>query len=520
MRWVLVRPRNYSPYYDPEVQEPLGLEYLSSFLNEMGDAVLILDCAMDRMDEIRIARRAAGFQPDVIGFSLTTAQELESVDKIYAEYHNRSDHRTVRWIAGGNFVSTEPEHAARLLPSDILLIKFEGETALAKLAETWQAPEQNRQENFSKHRVICGDPVIHLDQLPFPSRPYARTILDDYGALNVQASRGCCGNCVFCASPGMASKGRNRWRGRSFGRIVDELEMLVQKYGARSFNFIDEDFLGPNRLAAERGKEFAQEILKRRLDITFSIQIRPDSLQLSTIDALAAAGLSYAFMGLETDSQELLKQWHRPIINDPWQFVHRFRERGIEVNVGAMLFHKDATLQSIRSLAAKLDAWGLLDYRSATNRQVAMPGSYLHDQALRKGDLSGEAVGPQNIPCRDAQVESLHSDLLAALAPLGPSSMEAVCALPRVAAQKRLAGDVHQQYANIKRINNMLRQPVMPTLLCLLECMEHGTQTADAVNELRRQNFQISMNGAAELELLGRTSAEELREAIRIDAGM
>lgn len=525
MRWVLIRPRNLSPYYDPEVQEPLGLEYLSSSLQEMGDSVLILDCSLDGLDETRVARRALSFLPDAIGFSLTTAQELKSVGKIYSECCRSCDPGIIGWVAGGNFVSTEPNHAERLLPANMHLIRFEGETALARLRDMLLSPDPNIGKHASESRIprqlMAGDPVSHLDQLPFPSRPFARKIVAHAGALNLQASRGCCGSCVFCASPGMARNGRNQWRARSIENIVDEIELSRRKYDARSFNFVDEDFLGANKQSCGRGTAFAEEILRRELDITFSIQVRPDSLSLTTINSLAKAGLSFVFMGLETDSADLLHRWNRPIVRNPWRFVQRFREKGVEVNVGAMLFHKDATFQGIRTLAQKLDEYEMLNYRSATNRQVAMPGSRLHASAVIDGNIDGNAIGPQMIVCTDSRVESLYSDLLAALAPLGPPSMEAVCALPRVVAQKRLNGDKEDHYSSIKRIDRHLRQPVMHTLSCLIDHHEQGGRGENPVKNLRESNFHTAMSGVAELsQRIGRVSIEELREAIRTDAGI
>ncbi len=525
MRWVLIRPRNYSPYYDPEMQEPLGLQYLACYLKAAGETVLILDCALEKMDEIRTARRAVSFLPDVIGFSLTTAQELPSVDMIYTECQRIKDHHTHKWIAGGNFVSTEPDHAAKLLPPEMQLVRFEGETAVTMLGEHWQAPSGqsavHRNDPWYDQRILSGDAVAHLDQLPFPARPFARTLIAEHGVLNIQASRGCCGNCIFCASPGMSTSGKNRWRGRSIPHIVDEIQLLIENYGARSFNFIDEDFLGPNRIAGERGAGFAQEIRRRQLHMTFSIQVRPDSLSLPVIDALAAAGLSYVFMGLETDSQELLKQWHRPSVKDPWQFIQRFRKKDIEVNVGAMLFHKSAALPDIRRLATRLHACGLLDYRSVTNRQVAMPGSSLYNQALRSGEISAEALGPQDVPYADPIVAALYADLLASLAPLGPPAMEAVCALPRAVAEKRLSGNGEQTHARIKRIDRLLRDPVLPTLLVLIEHHEQGRETQDLVARLRQRNFRVAMKGVVALaRQIGRITEDELREAIRNDAGI
>jgi anaerobic magnesium-protoporphyrin IX monomethyl ester cyclase len=527
MRWVLIRSRNSSPYYDPEIQEPLGLEYLASRLRELGDAVLLLDCSLEGAGNSRIARRAAGFRPDVVGFSLTTAQEVPSLHEIHEEFKAASGPKDVRWITGGNFVSTEPEQACSLLPPGMTLVRFEGEEALARLRDAWRSacgqapPELQHLDAGAARQVVLGDPVADLDSLPFPIRPYADTILANDGAMNIQASRGCCGNCTFCASPGMSKSGRNRWRGRSISNIVNEIETLFRTHSAQSYNIVDEDFLGPNHCATERGRAMAQEVLTRGLRISFSIQVRPDSLSESVIDDLAEAGLSYVFMGLETDSAEFLRRWRRPQVADPWRFVDRFRDRGVEVNVGAMLFHRDATLESILDLAEKLHRHDLLDHRSATNRQVAMPGSFLFSQLVRDSDHCDTSPGPQLVPCNDTRAEALHGDLKAALAPLGPPSMEATCALPRLVARQRLNGATTNDLMSFKAIVHDLRRPVMPTLATLLNCHADGEPAADEVDRLRKYNLQVALAGAERLSKHAYcASMEELRNAIEMDAGM
>jgi radical SAM family protein/B12 binding protein len=527
MRWVLIRPHNSSPYYDPEIQEPLGLEYLSGCLSELGDPVLLLDCSLEGVGTTRLARRAASFRPDVVGFSLTTAQEVPSLHEIHSEFKAVSGSENVRWVAGGNFISTEPEQAYSLLPPEMTLVRFEGEEALSGLRNAWlltcreAPPELECSDAGATQKIVLGDPVADLDSLPFPIRPYANTILANDGAMNIQASRGCCGNCTFCASPGMSKNGRNHWRGRTISNIVDEIETLFRIHGAQCFNIVDEDFLGSNYQAAKRGHAMAQEILTRDLRISFSIQVRPDSLSKSVIDALAEAGLSYVFMGLETDSAELLKRWRRPPVSNPWRFVDRFRGRGVEVNVGAMLFHRDATLDSIHGLAAKLDRYGLLDYRSATNRQVAMPGSFLFSQLVKYPDHGDVSPGPQVIPCINSKAEILHGDLVAALAPLGPPSMEATCALPRVVARQRLKDGDTNDLISIQAILHDLRRPVMETLASLLESYANGEPKRDEVDRLRQRNLQVALDGAERISKHAHcASLEALRNAIEMDADM
>lgn len=520
VRWVFLRPRNHSPYYDPEIQEPLGLEYLAASRCAVGDAVLVLDAALDAASDTRLGRRTAAFQPDAVGFSLTTLQEVASLLAIFRECRTALGGRNVSWLAGGNFVSTETSHASALLPDEFRLVPYEGEAALEDIAAGWRSAGVVGTPGC-RDRVFPGRPVADLDALHHPLRPFADRVLQAGWAFNLQASRGCCGRCRFCASPGMARDGVNRWRGRSPANLAEEMEALHRAYGAASFNLVDEDFLGPPAMAESRARQFAEELRRRGLRLSFGIQVRPTSLSDAVIDALTAAGLTYMFMGLESDDPADLRRWGRPAASDPWRWVEQLRQRGAEINVGVMLFHPHSTLAGVRRFAEQLHRHRLLEFRAATNRLDAMPGSEYHRRALAEGVIAADVAGPQPLPFREAAVGALHQDLVLATEPLGPPSMHAICSLPPLLARRwldaRCTPAVHQLQETIAALDAATALSVFS----LLDAHEHRRGLPGLVADLRRQNLSVALAASDELARRGFVSSSDvLREAIRIDAGM
>jgi hypothetical protein len=523
MRWVFIRPLNRSPYYDPEIQEPLGIEALGAARRRAGDEVLLLDGALDGLDDRQLGRRTAAFDPDVVGFSLTTGQDVASVRAIHREIGRMRRACVPLWVAGGNFVSTEPDRAAELLPTEMILVRFEGEVAIEGLArERLRAPDRPRvAPGVSRRRIVPGPAVPVLDALPFPMRAYASRILGCGWAFNLQASRGCRGACRYCSSPGMRGVGGGRWRGRSAAHVADEVEMLARTYGAASFNFVDEDFLGPPADAARRARAFADEIRRRRLNVAFSIQARPASLGAEAIEVLADVGLVFVFVGIESDNREDFRRWGRSWTGSPWRVVRRLQRRGVTVNAGTLMFHPHATLAGVRRFATRLHTHGLLDYRTARNRLDAMPGSALHRQGLEEGALSPSRVGPQPLPFRDASVGRLYDDVLAALEPLGPPSMQALCALPPLLAQRRLSAWADTRCVELTQIAKAMDAAVARSLFALLEAHECGEAPAGVVGALRTANLAEALRGARALaDRRFVPSFRVLREAIRTDAGV
>lgn len=493
------------------MQEPLGIEYLSAFCKSLGDASLVLDQTLEQASGEKIAKRTFFFQADIIGFSLTTAQELDALYEIYDFYKTFSHEKTICWVAGGNFISTEIEKAVKILPEDFTFVCFEGENALCELRQLW------KQGGKTQGKIFRGKPVVDLNTLPFPERPFARAIQSQGGAFNIQASRGCFGSCSYCSSPGMG-EGGNLWRGRTIKHIVDEMEYIFDTFHTSAFNFIDEDFLGPNKQSMKRAITFAEEIKKRHLKITFSIQVRPNSLDNAIIDMLADIGLTYVFMGIESDDKEDLKRWNRPWCEDPWSIVDYIQQKDIGINAGVLLFHSHSTIQKIRGFAKKLFQHGLLEFRSATNCLDAMPGSRIYKKALKQKVFKAEELGPQPLPFVDKKIELLYNDLLEAVAPLGPPSMHAVCAVPQVLAARPYE---KKRYQKLQDIMHPLDKAVADTLFTLLNIYEKGKLTKDMLKQYQADNLIIAVKACENLSRnYFASSFEELREAIQKDTGL
>ncbi|MDR2626804.1 MAG: radical SAM protein [Dysgonamonadaceae bacterium] len=482
MRWVLIKPLHYSPFYDPEIQEPLGMEYLASSLKTAGCTVLLLDGALDKLDNTKTGRRTAAFQPDAVGFSITTDHDLDSLLAIYNECKNLLGEKPVFWIAGGNFVTTEPEYASESLPDEMHLMRFEADISIRDIVHQWREKALD-----SLPRRIDAVPPAFPDELPFPARPFYATVLQYGWAFNVQGSRGCCSACKYCASRGM--RGSNpAWRGRSPENIVRELEWLAKQYGAQTFNFVDEDFLGPPSNARKRAKDFADGIGNKGLKINFGIQIRPNSLTTETIDSLYKAGLRYVFMGIESDNPSDFKHWGRQYCADAWHWVEHLQSLGIEVNAGTLLFHSESTVEGIRNFAGKLRQYHLLNYRTAVNRLDAMPGSFFHNEYIAATGDAGRG-GCITLPFnKQPELEFLYRTVTDVLAPVEIPSMHALCVLPTAQTNKLFNND-EASFRLLKDINAECDDRVASCFFEILDMFEKKNLTKDRTDELKSENL-------------------------------
>ena len=422
------------------------MQTLAGWLRAAGHHVLLLDPLLTGQSEDRTARRAAAYQPDLVGLCVMSAADLPSALALGCAVERARP--GVQVVVGGNLVSTEPRVACHALPAGWRLIRYEGERALGALLDPRAAPSQLpgavlRSPDGAYQGTVTPQPLEELDRAPLAARDLSSLLVERGQAVNIQGARGCAGACDYCSSPGFPYPGGKRWRGRSPQRVVEELAQVNAHTGAQLFNFVDDDFFGPRAGAAQRAHELARLIGSRRLRIAFSIQARPGAVTPQAASDLAGAGLAYAFVGLESLTPGRLQAWGRhPGAADPWAPVRALQSVGVTVQVGFIPFHPAATVETIAAELAELRQHGQLNLRTAANRLLAVPGAALW---RRQQDQHGDklASGPAPVPLPE-QLEQLHRDLQRRLAPLRADWLQAACAWPAATLARKALGPQHQ----------------------------------------------------------------------------
>ena len=177
-------------------------------------------------------------------------------------------------------------------------------------------------------------PVVHeLDELPDPAwdlvqmEEYQAIWLKKHGyfSLNMATTRGCPYKCNWCAKPIYG----NRYNTRSPERVVQEIEMLVHRYGARYFWMAD-DIFGLKPGWVQRFRELVEE---KNLQFEYKIQSRVDLLlKEDNIAALAASGLRQAWVGAESGSQKILDAMDKGTsVDEIREATHLLKKHGVEV---------------------------------------------------------------------------------------------------------------------------------------------------------------------------------------------
>ncbi len=526
MRVALVRPLSRSPTYDPEIQEPLGIELLAGVLRAAGHEVVLHDAMLFPRSEEEIAGAIGEFEPDVVGVSLMGETDLESAALLMDHIQSSSNSQVAR-VAGGSLVSTEPERVASSLPEGTFLIRFEGEGPILRLLESIEngesfesLPSLSWRQGQRWVSPSTYELVENLDGNPWPARDLAPVVARRFGVLNVQGSRGCTGSCTYCCMPSIPRLSGTSWRGRSPQDIARELEELRRQHDVVAFNFVDDDFLGPARGAEDRANALADAVAERGLRIGFGAQLRPHTLGPRTIEAMARAGLAWAFVGVESDEPATLRAWRRqPAKIDVWGSIELLRDQEVEVEAGIILFHPEAHLDTVRRLVDKLVERGLLNLRTATSRLHLLPGSHLYEQFKNEGALPAGVPGPFTPPIRDSRVDTLFLRLTQSLAPLRPCWVHAACQLPGLVSQCRAGRSVTPALGTVRGVLDDLNSWVCETIDTHLIQVDRGTSDTGWTERALETSREKALLACDRLERGGLISdPQQLREAIAVES--
>jgi len=286
---------------------PMGLLYVAQALRKMDIEVSLLHLGVGTLSDLkRDDYLFVGINMmvgEVVGRGLAAA-------KLIKEFNP-----AIPVVLGGVYPSILPEQVLRNPLIDIVVIG-EGEETVKELAaalkEKGGLAKINGLAYKTNEKIIINAPraLINMETLEF-DLPYDLLggVFARSSVMPVHTSRGCPHRCGFCYSP-MFNK--RKYRCKSAGKVVDEMEYLIAKYGIRNFNFDYEDefFVDPGRAV-----EIFETVLRRGLKIKWAAFCRFDSFCAAYarfgenfVKLLKDSGCFYLSFGAESGSQRLLDE--------------------------------------------------------------------------------------------------------------------------------------------------------------------------------------------------------------------
>jgi len=381
--------------YNPRMKECLGIAYLAGYLRQNGISVDILDANVETLTNEAILGRIGKKQYEIIGVSLIAFQVEDAVISLIRFLSERLEDKPL-FVVGGSHATLAHKELLEKYPEINYVVRGEGEETF------YQLVLEVNQGNFSPDilgvsyrdgngKIHINDPrplVEDLDSLPYPMRYNAEYIAKADRSIYIFSSRGCYGRCSFCGLRNFLPT----WRARSVASVCNEIEYLMSRFEAKRFYFVDENFLGRCQRGYTRGLAFAEEVLRRRLNIRFIFMCRVDDIREPLFSKLAQAGLEQVSVGVESFSDNSLKFYNKQIskaqIMQACTILHSTKVRAY---FGWIMFHPLVTIADLEeNLKFMSDFSEFLEVRSFFSRLLIHPHTPIEEQ-LREMKILEEA---------------------------------------------------------------------------------------------------------------------------------
>jgi len=302
---------------------PLGLAQLAACLEQAGIPVEILDANALGIGWQGLGKAIAQARPDLIGITVYTPY----VPEVKRAVHVAREAAPQALISlGGPHVTFTVEETLHMMPQVDVVARGEGDQVLVELARTVKDGHDLEQVPgiaFRRDGQVVQTPFpppLDVKELPVPAfhlLPMDRYFWRELGGpfATILTSRGCPFRCSFCSEWPFW---RGGWRPYDPEMVVEQLDILVNRFGRRNIWFGDDCF----NIDRDHITAICEGILRRGIDFQWFYQGRADLLvkHKDLLPLTYRAGNRMVQLGIEasTDEQrdELNKQLYTETVKD------------------------------------------------------------------------------------------------------------------------------------------------------------------------------------------------------------
>lgn len=219
-------------------------------------------------------------------------------------------------------------------------------------------------------------PIAAWDLLPMKNyRAHNWHCFDDienrqpYGAI--YTSLGCPYSCTFCCINTPFGKPTIRYRDPKI--VIEEIDLLVNKYGVKNLKIIDELFI----LKEDHYMKIVDLIIERGYDLNIWAYARTDSIRFANLKKMKDAGINWLGLGIESASEKVLVgAKKKQKVEEMENLVNSLKQH--EIRIGANFIFglpgdTQETMKQTLDMALNLNA-EMSNFYCA----MAYPGSQLH----------------------------------------------------------------------------------------------------------------------------------------------
>ena len=310
----------------------LGLYYLAEYADRFGYVAKVkyynsFDDVSKLLPEIieKTSCRILGFYVD--------SENIWALRNLIPILHQRCPNTII--TLGGPQVTGDPFGTMQLISNVTCGVIGEGEVPFLKLLQLKSFSDDDLSTingliyNNSAGKLIVTTPQkqnLLIDEYGYPKREKYCLDPDRITFSQLITGRGCMGRCAFCYEGG---KEHTNLRVRDINSCLEEIDYLVETYGVKYINIVDDTFI----LNRKRTEEFCNRMIdKYQGQIKWYCEARADILSknIDILPLLKQSGLVKIQLGGESGCQEILDAYKKGVTIEQLEFVtQKIVEAGI-----------------------------------------------------------------------------------------------------------------------------------------------------------------------------------------------
>jgi anaerobic magnesium-protoporphyrin IX monomethyl ester cyclase len=386
------------------VEPPLWCRLIGGYVRDRGYKIAIVDAEAEGWGPQTVAAKVAAIRPRLVGMIVFGHQPSASTQQMVAAGPTCHEIKALdpdqKIIIVGGHIAALPQRTLQEEAVDFVC-NSEGPVTVHQLLQAldageladlssveglvWREGDEIR-SNPAPTLIKDLDADLHGNTWDLlPMEKYRAHNWQCFGDLksrkpyaSIYTSLGCPYRCTFCCIN--APFGVNRYRMRSPKAVAEEIDILHNTYGVKTYKIIDEMFVLNERHVIG----LCDELIARNYDLNIWAYARVDTVKPHMLEKLRKAGVRWLALGIESGSEHVRDGAEKSFNQEEIiEVVREIQRAGISV-IGNFIFGLPdddlKTMQETLELAEELNC-EFANFYSA----MAYPGSPLYNMAVENG---------------------------------------------------------------------------------------------------------------------------------------
>ena len=366
---------------------PVALGVLAAYLRKWGvKDIHVIDEEIEQITPENLSRLLNNINKDeplIVGITVLTSQAGRAY-KIARLLKETFSNCTI--IMGNVHVTTLPAEPLEMGVADIV-VRGEGEETLRKLYFALRDGSEWKDikgityidDNGELVSTPDNDLIENLDDVPM--FPYELFENPRYDMGFLTGARGCPYKCTYC-SQRLLTGFTYRWH--STDRIIENLSLLINKYGQKNITFYDDIFSVNKRRVIDLCEGIVKAGLHKKCG--FAVQTRADNVHEDLLPYMKKANFLTVGMGMETGVERIAEECQKEqTVAQHLEAVRLCKKYGLKVSL-FMIYGFPGESKEDREETFRVIQESKVGYVKFNNL-IPYPGTPIYQRAQNEGKL-------------------------------------------------------------------------------------------------------------------------------------